>query len=68
MPTTLKKTLNALHKDQRGAGMVEYVLIIAGIALPLLAVIIWFWGDIKDWVIDQLGDVKDQAGQAGQAP
>ena len=66
MSTTLKKMLNALHNDQRGAGMVEYVLIIAGVALPLLAVIIWFWGEIKDWVMEQLGIVKDQAGEAGQ--
>ncbi len=68
MSTTLKKMLNALHQDQRGVGMVEYVLIIAGVALPLLAVIIWFWGDIWKWVVGGLDDVKDQANQAGRAP
>ena len=68
MSTTLKKMLNALHNDQQGTGMVEYALIIAGVALPLLAVIIWFWGSIKDWVMEQLGIVKEQADQAGQVP
>jgi len=46
----LGKTLKALHKDEQGADMVEYVLIVAAVALPLLAVIIWFWRDISRWV------------------
>ena len=37
--------LRALHRDEQGADMVEYILIVAAVALPLLAVIIWFWKD-----------------------
>jgi Flp pilus assembly pilin Flp len=43
----IKKTLSALHSDEQGADMVEYILIIAAIGLPLLAVVIWFWHDIS---------------------
>ena len=39
--------LKALHTDEQGADMVEYILIVAAIALPLLGVIIWFWHDIS---------------------
>jgi len=46
----MTKTLKALHRDEKGADMVEYILIIAAIALPLLGVIVLFWDNIKDWV------------------
>ena len=45
----MKKWIKALHTDEKGADMVEYVLIVAAVALPLLAVIIWFWKDIGAW-------------------
>ena len=40
------KRLRALHRDEQGADMVEYILIVAAIGLPLLAVIIYFWKDV----------------------
>jgi|GEM_PF-968127 len=43
------KLARAFHADRQGADMVEYVLIIAAVALPLLAVVIWFWRDIGAW-------------------
>lgn len=49
MISRIKKTLLALHRDEKGADMVEYILVVAAIALPLLAVIIWFWKDITSW-------------------
>jgi len=49
----ISRKAKALHADEQGADMVEYVLIIAAIALPLLAVIIWFWKDVESWVKDQ---------------
>jgi len=62
------KVLRKLHRDERGADMVEYILIIAAVALPLLGVIIWFWGDIKTWVQGGYQDVRDSAEDAGQTP
>ena len=53
------KRLKALHADEQGADMVEYVLIVAAVALPLLAVIIWFWKDISRWVDEVYSDIKD---------
>ncbi len=43
------KKLQALHRDEQGADMLEYILIIAAVALPLLAVIIWYFEDISKW-------------------
>ncbi len=58
----LKCRLAALHRDQRGADMLEYILIVAAIALPLLAVIIWFWKDISQWAKDAYEAVKGGQG------
>ena len=44
---SIKKTLSALHSDEQGADMVEYILIVAAVGLPLVAVIIWFWHEIS---------------------
>ena len=53
MLKTIGRTLMKLHRDDQGADMVEYVLIIAAIALPLLAVVIIFWDNIKEWMYDE---------------
>lgn len=39
-----------VHRDERGAEGLEKLLIIAAIALPLLGVLIFFRGEIGDWV------------------
>ena len=41
--------------------MIEYILIIAAIGLPLLAVIIWFRKDIAEWIKDQYENIKGEA-------
>ena len=61
-----RRAMKRLHRDERGAEMVEYILIIAAIALPLLAVIIWFWRDISEWVEEAWLDIK--GGSEGTAP
>ena len=48
--------LSAMHRDEQGAALIEYILIIAAVALPLLGVVIWFKDDIYDWV----GDVYNE--------
>ena len=50
--------LKSLHKDEQGADMIEYILIIAAVALPLLGVIIWFWKDLSAWVKESYDSVK----------
>jgi len=47
------------HKDEGGIDMVEYVLLIAIVALPLLAVVIWFWKDIAKYIGEMWSGIKD---------
>ena len=58
----ISRKVKALHTDEQGADMVEYVLIVAAVALPLLAVIIWFWQDISKWVGEVYADIKGGGG------
>jgi len=50
MMRALGRHLKRLHRDEQGADMVEYILIIAAIALPLLAVAIVFRDELWGWV------------------
>ncbi|MCE5326909.1 MAG: hypothetical protein LLG01_10905 [Planctomycetaceae bacterium] len=59
---TLLKALKKLHKDEGGADMVEYVLIFAAVALPLLAVVIFFWKDISRWAGEAWQAIKGGSG------
>ena len=57
----LKKAYNkikTLHSDEQGADLIEYVLIIAAIALPVLLLIIFFKDDIKAWIVEEYETVK----------
>ena len=55
------KGLSALHRDEQGADMVEYILIVAAIALPLMGFIVYFWGDIKTWALGLFEQIKGDA-------
>ena len=46
----LRKVLLALHKDEGGADMVEYILLVALVGLPLLALIWAFRDKITTWI------------------
>ena len=59
----VKRRLSALYRDEQGADMVEYILIVAAIALPLLAVIIWFWKDISRWTVEVYDSIKGGGGE-----
>jgi len=58
MRKMLARRLKSLHRDERGADMVEYILVIAAVALPLLLVVSWFWKDISRWAGDLWERVK----------
>ncbi len=68
MWTTVKTALKALHEDQKGADTVEYVLIVAAIALPLLGVMVFFWDDIKEWVFEKTDQLKEDVDNASNVP
>ena len=63
----VKRRLCALHRDDQGAEMVEYMLIVAAVALPLMAVVIWFWKDIARWVGETWKEIKEP-GYEGTEP
>ncbi len=52
MVKSLLGRMKALHKDQQGATMIEYALVFAAVALPLLGVLIYFWKEISRWAGD----------------
>ncbi len=54
----LIQKVKALHADEQGADLIEYVLIIAAIALPVLLLIIFFKDDIEDWMRESYDEVK----------
>ena len=62
MIRNLAGKIRALHRDEQGAEMLEYVLVFAAIALPLLGVVIWFWEDIAKWAGDLWEDAKTGEG------
>jgi len=59
MLNRMRNALVRFHKDEGGIDMVEYVLLIAIVALPLLAVVIWFWKDIAKYVGEMWSGIKE---------
>jgi Flp pilus assembly pilin Flp len=59
---TMKSILKKLYSDEQGADMVEYVLIVAAVALPLLGIIIWFWKDISMWLGEAWTTIRGGSG------
>jgi Flp pilus assembly pilin Flp len=54
------KTLARLNRDEQGADMVEYALIILAIALPLIGVIIIFRDELWELITGQWEDVQGE--------
>lgn len=52
-----KEGLLDLHRDEQGAEGLEKLLIIAAVALPLLAVLLFFSNEIREWVGDNWENV-----------
>ena len=61
MMQRFRHAVRRLYRDEQGAEGLEKLLILALIVLPLLAVLIFFAGDIKEWMTGKWEDVKDEA-------
>ncbi|MCD6365093.1 MAG: Flp family type IVb pilin [Planctomycetes bacterium] len=61
MKKRILKRLRLLHEDEQGADMIEYVLIVAAVALPILALIIYFKDDLITWVTDQWSNITGRS-------
>ncbi|MEM7680523.1 MAG: hypothetical protein AAF288_01065 [Planctomycetota bacterium] len=57
--TSTRRTFSRLHRDERGAEGLEKLLILAAVALPLLAVLLFFGQDIKEYLTNSWTDVTD---------
>lgn len=68
MLNKIGRRVMALHHDEKGADMVEYILIVAAVALPLLAVAIWFWKDIASRANQWWEAIKGNDTPAGILP
>ena len=66
MLKSIGRRLRTLHRDEQGADLIEYILIVAAIALPLLGVIIWYRNDIAEWIQGSYEEVK--SGEGSQTP
>ncbi len=62
----LKTMMGRMHRDEKGADLVEYVLIIAAVALPVLGIVIWFKDEIGTWISEAFEEVRD--GEGGTDP
>jgi Flp pilus assembly pilin Flp len=47
MSQPITEILTALHRDERGQGMTEYVIILVAIAVVCIAIAVQFGGKIK---------------------
>ncbi len=48
MTNAIVRQLQALHNDERGQGMTEYVIILVAIAVVCIAIAVQFGGKIKE--------------------
>ncbi len=55
------RRISALNRDEQGADMVEYILVIAAIALPLVAILLIFRDRIWAWVNKLWEDITSKA-------
>ena len=53
------RTLAKIHQDEQGATMVEYILIVAAVALPLLGVALYYGKEIMAWVNETWTSARD---------
>lgn len=60
--SAMKQTVLDIHRDEQGAEGIEKILILAAVALPLLAVLLFFSGRIREWITDNWSDVTGTAG------
>ncbi len=48
MSNAILRSFQSLHRDERGQGMTEYVIILVAIAVVCIAIAVQFGGKIKD--------------------
>jgi Flp pilus assembly pilin Flp len=62
MKTTIQNKLASIVRDQKGAGLVEYLLLVGLIAIICIAA----FSEFGDTVSSKTGEFKDKVNQLGQ--
>jgi hypothetical protein len=58
---SLRRLLQRVHADERGAVSIETIMIIGAIAIPILIFLLRFgWPRIKDYFNDGMNDLEAQ--------
>jgi Flp pilus assembly pilin Flp len=57
--------LRRVYRDEQGANMLEYVLIIAAVALPVLAIVLLYRNELMQWVQERWRAVTGTAEPVG---
>lgn len=60
---TAKHALSRIVKEEKGAEGIEKILILAAVALPLLGVLLFFSGELRDWIGSHWDAVNDNSDQ-----
>lgn len=58
MWTRFRNVLARFHRDERGAEGLEKLLLLAALILPLLGVLIWYGGDLMNWLSEVWENIK----------
>lgn len=57
MLTAAKSTMLRIIREEKGAEGIEKILILAAVALPLLGVLLYFSGNIREWITEHWNSV-----------
>lgn len=59
---TAKHALSRIVREEKGAEGIEKILILAAVALPLLGVLLFFSGEIREWITSNWESVTGTSG------
>lgn len=54
-----------VYRDEQGANMIEYILIVAAVALPILAIVLLYRNELMEWVKSGWSKVTGTADPVG---
>lgn len=50
--------IKQFHQDEDGAEGLEKLLLLAALILPLLGLLVWYGGDLKEWLMGKWETMK----------
>ena len=68
LASTIGRSLLHLYRNENGAETIEYILIVAAIALPLLLLLLLYGKDLSVWLQAKWNEVKGGSSGGGFTP